>query len=391
MKKIFLFFLFSYPIFLRADSWLQRTSLPSAFGQYTAAFVVNGKGYIATGCNYQNTYPLPYLWEFDPLANSWTQKADFGGGNRKYAVGFAIGNLGYVGTGSDNIAFFKDFWSYDPLTNLWTQKNDFAGFAREYAVGFSIGNKGYIGTGLDSGYTNDFWEYDPVLDSWQQKSSIGTVGRVLATGFSILNKGYIGCGAYHMQDFWEYDPVANSWTQKADFGGGIRTTAIGFSIGSYGYMGEGDGVRDFWMYDPGSNTWLAKTPNPFILGGRSNGNGFCIGNKGYFGLGGVGTFDFPDFWEYTPDSITSVKELAFLSFTITPNPAKQFVYLIIANAIADAQVSLYSISGEMVYSTNFSVCSQKTKINLPWLCDGIYFLKISLLNSSFSQKLVIRN
>jgi hypothetical protein len=155
-------------------------------------------------------------------------------------------------------------------------------------------------------------------------------------------------------------------------------------------MGEGDGIQDFWMYDPATNVWISKTAAP-NWSGRNGGNGFCIGNKGYLGLGSIGTFNLPDFWEYTPDSATAIEELSLSNISLYPNPASTFINISSASQISSAVISLFTLSGQQVLEKQVPYISGKTEIDLPQLSDGIYFLKINSSNSSFSQKIVIQN
>ena len=84
--------------------------------------------------------------------------------------------------------------------------------------------------------------------------------------------------------------VSNTWCREMDFMGGGRAQGAGFSIGNKGYFGTGTNTlgflqNDFWEYDPSSNTWTQKTD----FGGvpRSNAVGFSIKKKGIYGDGTV--------------------------------------------------------------------------------------------------------
>jgi hypothetical protein len=78
-------------------------------------------------------------------------------------------------------------------------------------------------------------------------------------------------------------------------------------------------------------------------------------------------------------------------FNISPNPAKEKIFISPIHSFEKLELSLFNCIGEIVFEKNIQSLVSKTAIDLPQLCDGIYFLKISALNSSFSQKLVIRN
>lgn len=252
------------------------------------------------------------------LPNTWIKKADFANSNANdIAVAFSIGNYGYIGLGynSTNGTNTKAFWKYDPLNDTWTQIADFGGSGRSGAVAFSLSNKAYVGTGVAIGSPGggatslkDFWEYDPVTNIWTQKANFGGLARRFGLGISIGNKGYIGLGvsgpngSARLKDFWEYDPLTNIWTQKVDYPDSLTFIPTGFCIGNKGYVGLGSdwgsGVTaKFFEYDPSINQWTQKAS--FSYGWRRWATGFSIGNKGYLGTGESGSVK-RDFWEYDP-------------------------------------------------------------------------------------------
>ena len=110
----------------------------------------------------------------------------------------------------------------------------------------------------------------------------------------------------------EAAPTSQSiWTLKAYFPGGSRRSAVGFCIGDKGYIGLGSPDQlnfysDFWEYNPVSNTWTQKANFAGTGTGRHGSVGFSIGSKGYVGLGNTsltGNYQ-NDFWEYDPDANT---------------------------------------------------------------------------------------
>lgn len=97
--------------------------------------------------------------------------------------------------------------------------------------------------------------------------------------------------------------VSNRWCREMDFKGGGRTEGVGFSIGNKGYVGTGiDSIagqyNDFWEYDPVLNSWTQKAD--FAGLARLDAVGFSIGNKGYIGTGYIVSGYLNDFWEYDP-------------------------------------------------------------------------------------------
>lgn len=157
-----------------ADKWTEKSSLPvSAARGGAVGFSIGTKGYIGTGIyvDVLGGYARRDFWEWDQETDTWTRKADFGGSSRGGAVAFSIDGKGYIGTGcafQDNgiTNYARDFWEWDMATNTWTRLPDFEGRGRMDAIGVSIEDKGYIGAGIiedDWGIgMNDFWEFDPV-------------------------------------------------------------------------------------------------------------------------------------------------------------------------------------------------------------------------------------
>ncbi len=131
------------------DTWLMRAMFPgvptsSGGRDGGVAFSMNLKVYFGTGRDdsfYQNDF-----WEYDPATDIWTRKADLPGVGRQSAVGFVVQNKGFIATGS-NGGFLKDCWWYDVTTNQWNFANNFDGSGRKSAVAFSILDSGYIATG----------------------------------------------------------------------------------------------------------------------------------------------------------------------------------------------------------------------------------------------------
>ena len=278
---------------------------------------------------------------------TWTQKADFGGTGRLFAVGFSLGTKGYIGTGTRN-----DFWEWDQTTNVWTQKATLSGTARGVAVGFSMGNKGYIGTGMygSTNYFQDFWEWDQASDVWTQKANFIGAARGDAVGFSIGTKGYIGTGAdpgNYYNDLWEWNKATNAWTQVANFGGSTRDCSVGFSIGTKGYIGTGEDAINNWE---------------------------------------------KDFWEYTPDSTSSINEPTLESLiSISPNPFSSTAVIEIKDSgfrNKDFKMQMYNVNGEVVLQSQ--ILTPKSLIERSGLPAGVYFIHLSSKDQSATKKIIIQ-
>ncbi len=137
----------------------------------TTAFVIADKAYVVSGEN-----SLKYVWEYDPTkvsanTNGWTRKRDLNNDNgwtdvqRSQAVSFVINGKGYIATGR-NSGLSREVWEYDPQRDHWEEKTSLEDeiASREDAVAFSLNNRGFVTTGTVLGtgsYFYDTWEFDP--------------------------------------------------------------------------------------------------------------------------------------------------------------------------------------------------------------------------------------
>ncbi len=167
---------------------------------------------------------------------------------------------------------------------------------RTGAFAFAINHKGYVGGGQRDGLiVGDLWEYNTQNDTWTLKIS-NAADFFNASTFVINNKGYVvggqtNCGGIcYTSELSEYDPSTNSWIQKASHPGPARSQGIGFAINGKGYYGSGRNsstiLRDFYQYDPIQNSWLPEAvigwgefdwEKVFTYGAGS----FVYNNKGY--------------------------------------------------------------------------------------------------------------
>jgi N-acetylneuraminic acid mutarotase len=295
--------------------WARKSELDGNARGSATGFVVNGKGYLVTGVDNDNTRLLD-VWEYDPAANLWRDKSGltsttqkpvpFPGLGRTGAVAFAVGNFGYVGTGVDNAGNrLADFWQYNPATNTWKKIADFPGSPRRDAVGFAIGNLGYVATGFDGNQQKDAYSYDPAKDVWAKVASFGGTKRIGAAAFVIGNKAYVGCGSNNgldQNDFWEYDPATNVWTERKNFTDTTikRANGIGFTINGKGYFaGSSAGNKTVYEYDPTADTWTARTD--FEGATRGFAVGWSIGGNGFLLTGANGSTRYDDIWSFTPN------------------------------------------------------------------------------------------
>jgi len=298
-------------------NWVEKSSFEGLPRGSAVSFVIGDKAYVGLG--YNDDADEEYLrdfWMYNVSTDSWTQVADFPGVGRTAAVAFTVNGKGYVGTGydGDNSLKLKDLWEYDPTANTWTQKDDFLGAARYKAVAFSLGNYGYIGTGYIDGSVdiNDFYRFDPSAASgsqWLKVQSITGKKRHGATAFTYNGKAYVCTGissGVSLTDMYEYDPATNLWTEKIDLDDDddwsiVRQNASSFVLDgkAYVFLGESSSsstLSDVWEYDFAADTWVEKTG--FEGAARTDAVSFSVGGKAILATGQSGSYYLYDVWEF---------------------------------------------------------------------------------------------
>lgn len=138
----------------------------------STAFVINNKAYIVSGEN-----NMRQVWEYDPASitntfNGWSRKNNLDNRwenvMRTEAVSFVINGKGYIATGRYH-GLARSVWEYDPNNDQWEEKTplELEINSRTDAVAFSLDNRGFITTGTLPGsgyYFDDTWEFNPLMD-----------------------------------------------------------------------------------------------------------------------------------------------------------------------------------------------------------------------------------
>lgn len=83
-----------------SDHWTQRASLPGAARDHAVAFTIGQRAYVVSGTSGEGagTVYLREVWEYDPAGNQWTQRASIPEAAAASAA-FVLGGKGYVATG----------------------------------------------------------------------------------------------------------------------------------------------------------------------------------------------------------------------------------------------------------------------------------------------------
>ncbi|MEL7586290.1 MAG: kelch repeat-containing protein [Prolixibacteraceae bacterium] len=151
------------------DIWTKKATV-SKKRRDAAAFVIDGKGYICTGIS--NGAYVDEFESYDPAQDKWTPLRDISDATddafdddydivRTNAVAFVVGGKGYIATGGRSTGG-TDVWEYNPGTDLWIEKTGFEGASRQDAVALVVNDVAYIGTGRSSSYYfDDVWRFEP--------------------------------------------------------------------------------------------------------------------------------------------------------------------------------------------------------------------------------------
>jgi N-acetylneuraminic acid mutarotase len=383
MNRILTLILFILPTLVSAQyQWTQKASM--SVDRYAATgFSIGNKGYVCSGYNQANI-TMNDLWEWNQATNVWTQKASMSG-SRFSAASFVIGNYAYVGLGLSSGQFKTDLQRYDPATNTWASRASLPSTGRYGSASFMINDKGYVVNGnmgsANGPYSDQLWEYDPDLDTWTARASMPGITRYGTRGFSLDGNGYITCGVHYasstfLNDVWMYNPVTNSWSQRASFPGAPRDYPITFNFDNGAVVGTGNSFSgqfsDFYIYTSTTNSWSPIVSLPSSP--RWAAVGFSIGNFGYLASGqlnnGINTMEL---WELS-NPLGVFEGIVPTEIKIFPNPAKDFINLIIENdKIKFTSYEIVSSSGKMILHGNFSVDEQ---IFIGNFTDGIYLINL---------------
>jgi hypothetical protein len=75
------------------------------------------------------------------------------------------------------------------------------------------------------------------------------------------------------------------------------------------------------------------------------------------------------------------------AITIAPNPASEFVDILVAPGQGAAQVQLFTLSGERLLSQQ--IVAGRGRIRTDAMADGVYFLQLTAAGRTWTEKLII--
>lgn len=147
-----------------SDTWTQIVSLGGSKREDAIAFSIGNTHYVGTGRN-NGAYEYDF-WEYFPEEQTWNRKTDIDEEDeyevaRHDAVAFVLNEKGYIATGT-NVSNLKTVWEYDPSTDVWEEKTPFEGSARADAVAFTVQGRAFVTTGRSGSVRfDDLREFKP--------------------------------------------------------------------------------------------------------------------------------------------------------------------------------------------------------------------------------------
>jgi hypothetical protein len=127
------------------------------------------------------------------------------------------------------------------------------------------------------------------------------------------------------------------------------------------------------------------------FGGTARGvaGSFSIGNKGYIGLGYDSSGGTSDFWEYAPDTLTSInKNKINSSISIFPNPFSSSTTLNITDNFSNVTLTIYNTLGQEIKSIK-NISTQTIILGRDNLENGIYFIHLTQDNKIVATEKII--
>lgn len=264
----FLLIAFSNQAFAQG-TWETKDPMPTArYG--SAAGVIGGKLYVASGCCISPHFPNPrftVLEVYDPNTDTWTTKAPIPTGVYGAAVGVIDGKL-YVAGGQAivsegfNIATLQ---VYDPATDTWTTKAPMPFGSVGMAAGV-IDGKLYVAGGMtppNTGTVDTLRVYDPVADTWSIKVPMPTARMAdggVVNGILYVVGGFSGSILNLVE---AYDPATNTWdTTMAPMPTPRYFFSVGVLDGQIHTVGGQDccvALDAHEVYNPTTDTWTTDT------------------------------------------------------------------------------------------------------------------------------------
>ena len=138
-----------------SNTWTQMADFTGTARRLAVAIVIDSRVFVGTGDDgaFKNDF-----YEYNAGANAWFIRNSFEGSPRYGSAAFTLNGKGYLVCGYDTtLTNRNDFWEYDPIADSWEQMPDFPGGARTNLTAFVIDTMAFVGMGYDTGFHYDIW------------------------------------------------------------------------------------------------------------------------------------------------------------------------------------------------------------------------------------------
>lgn len=389
MKRIFPLLPISCLLFLPklfAQQWDTLAPIPESF-TFPVVAEVGGKIHIMGGGGVGGA--TNHHFAYDPATDTWESRAPVPYLAQQPAGAAANGKIHYFGGGYPNTGSpKKDHHVYDPVSDSWTQAADLTA-PRAIHYGVTLNDVVYSLAG--QGMANLCQTYNAANNSWTTKNNLPDNG--FWYGAHVATEGHIFrfCGGGYTAPnklAHRYEIETDSWTPLPMFP--AATHAIkGAAIGNKIYLAGG--YRDFtdrdevYIFDTDNNSYTPGTPLPI---GRSYHNMVALDSCIYV-LGGNNAID-PSvpfqLLRFCPFETSRTSEKTPLALTARYQSGNLFLQLPIQIQRL-AQLSLFDISGKLVYSTSLSEFQEAIPVGV--LTPSIYVVQLQTDTNILAGKLVV--
>jgi len=213
----------------QADSWAQKTNMPTARSKVAGA-AVNGKFYAIGGETAASGTATNKVEEFTPNGGNgtWTTKAVLPYTAHSVAAASYNGKIYTFGGRNGTSGAYSYVREYDTATNAWSAAKASMPTARFGASAIALDGKIYVAGGFNSSGAalKTLEVYDPASNTWSTKAAMpeakGYCGGVADNGIFMIG----GSDTYiSVNTVYQYDPGTDKWYHRPGLDDAIEGVA----------------------------------------------------------------------------------------------------------------------------------------------------------------------
>jgi N-acetylneuraminic acid mutarotase len=397
MKLILTCFLFAGAIQAQTF-WARLNDLPGPERDDGVAVSAGNQLYFGTGFCSNGSFGADF-YALDPTTLNWqTLPVMPVNAGRQYACAFAGPNCFFVFGGDNAGGSLNTLYKYDIQTSAWIAKASKPGIGLSGACCLVFGDKLIIAGGKAQGSTpvSEVWEYTISSDSWLQKNNFPFGGRFRASAAVLNGTGYLMFGAdansHFRKDMYSYTQSTDTWTKLMDFPQPAARVYASLSPISNKLIlfGGIDSTlacyNDIWYYTPANNSW--EQSSNFSSLARKGGMAAVAGTKFVYSCGITqNSARLKETWiADIPVGLRTEQQEP--RFTVSPNPAKDLLYIQSEGSNDLTAIVVTDIAGKELISASNEGHLTSLSINISGLSTGIYFLKVQQGNDVSWKKIL---